>query len=444
MTDFSGLVGKHFLATQISRGSVAGTGHGTYQFTEANSLADQSAIIGNYGTDATVTFTGVSVDGGFIDFSATIVSANSFASGTITGNFLGNDATDFLLNAKNVPGVGSAFLYFTNTVAQQPGTVAPGNIAIVGDVLNNTPYTPPACFAEGTRVATTRGPVAVEELMIGDQVVIHARDRGVVAGVTRPIIWLGHRSVACARHPRPWDVLPVRVHAGAFADGVPQQDVVLSPDHAIYADGVLVPVRYLVNDANITRDAAEEVTYWHVELDAHDIILAEGLPAESYLDSGNRGAFANAQVPDLLPGFAVRDQLAWTEHACGALIESGPILDTIRARLAQRAGSLMPPAVSVTIASVGLLHATLPPGTTRVCLTSTCARPADERRRLGAAIAGIALDGAPLALDAPALAAGFHQIEANWRWTNGEGVLLLEPDDAVRELTINVAILAAA
>jgi hypothetical protein len=68
----------------------------------------------------------------------------------------------------------------------------------------------------------------------------------------------------------------------------------LSPDHALFVDGLLIPVRYLCNGATIRQDARSEVTYFHVELDRHDILRAEGLPVESYLDAGNRGAFENA------------------------------------------------------------------------------------------------------------------------------------------------------
>ncbi len=61
----------------------------------------------------------------------------------------------------------------------------------------------------------------------------------------------------------------------------------------MYVDGVLIPVRCLLNDASIRQTPCARVTYWHVELEAHDVLLAEGLPCESYLDTGNRGAFAN-------------------------------------------------------------------------------------------------------------------------------------------------------
>jgi hypothetical protein len=141
------------------------------------------------------------------------------------------------------------------------------------------------CFAAGTRIATDRGPVAIEELAEGMRVVTA---RGGIA----PVQWLGRRHVDCRRHPRPRDAWPVRIRAGAFGEGAPVRDLVLSPDHAVFIDQVLVPVRHLVNGTTIGQEQVDEVTYWHLELPAHDAVLAEGLPCESYLDTGNRAAFS--------------------------------------------------------------------------------------------------------------------------------------------------------
>jgi autotransporter passenger strand-loop-strand repeat protein len=135
------------------------------------------------------------------------------------------------------------------------------------------------CFAAGTRILTARGEVAVEALSEGDLVIT-------LDGEALPVIWVGHRRVDCARHPEPARVMPVRVRAHAFGQAQPGRDVLLSPDHAVYAEGVLIPVRHLINDTTVRQIAVESVTYFHVELPRHAIILAEGLPAESYLDAG--------------------------------------------------------------------------------------------------------------------------------------------------------------
>ncbi len=136
-----------------------------------------------------------------------------------------------------------------------------------------------ACFAAGTRIRTATGDVAVEALAVGDRVVTRA-------GRDVAIAWLGHRRLRCAQHARPVDVWPVHLAEDAFGPGQPQRTLRLSPDHAVFVDGVLVPIRYLVNGATIVQQPCETVEYWHVELGAHDVILAEGLPVESH--SGHR------------------------------------------------------------------------------------------------------------------------------------------------------------
>jgi hypothetical protein len=147
-----------------------------------------------------------------------------------------------------------------------------------------TPAFAPACFASGTRIETPDGEVAVEALREGQHVLTSAGD-------TAPVMWLGYRSVDCRRHPRPQDIWPVRISADAFGPAQPRRDLMLSPDHAVFVDGVLIPVRYLINGVTITQREVDEITYWHVELPRHEVLLAEGLACESYLDTGNRAVF---------------------------------------------------------------------------------------------------------------------------------------------------------
>jgi T5SS/PEP-CTERM-associated repeat protein len=142
-----------------------------------------------------------------------------------------------------------------------------------------------ACFMEGTKISTSDGETRVEDLQVGDYLAT------VSGGRRMRTIWLGHRHLDCRRHPRPTDVWPVRVRAGAFSDCLPMRDLLLSPDHAVFVDDALIPVRHLINGSTIVQEQVAEVTYYHVELATHGVVLAEGLPCESYLDTGNRAAF---------------------------------------------------------------------------------------------------------------------------------------------------------
>jgi hypothetical protein len=127
----------------------------------------------------------------------------------------------------------------------------------------------------------------------------------------------------------------VRVAADAFGPGQPCRDLFLSPDRAVFLDDVLIPVRYLINGISIAPVPVAAVTYFHVELSSHDVLLAEGLPVESYLDTGDRSSFANGGRPMRLFadfGIQMREALA-----CAPLIVTGPKLEAVRGRLADRA-----------------------------------------------------------------------------------------------------------
>jgi hypothetical protein len=188
---------------------------------------------------------------------------------------------------------------------------------------------------QGTGIATAAGAVAVEDLVIGDRVLT-------VDGTEDTIRWIGRRTVDCTRHPKPEQVWPVRVAAGAFAPQLPVRDLFLSPDHAIYAEGVLVPIKHLINGHTVAQQRPAAVTYFHVELARHNVLLAEGLPAESYLDTGDRDAFANGGGATRLHpawGSAARDIALFLE-VCGfaPLTVAGPAVERLRARLAGKDG----------------------------------------------------------------------------------------------------------
>jgi hypothetical protein len=167
----------------------------------------------------------------------------------------------------------------------------------------------------------------VDDLVPGD--LVHAHFAGLV-----PVRWIGRRQVACSRHPDPRKVWPVRVAAGAFGVGMPNRDLLLSPNHGVFVRGSLIPVHCLINDVSIVQMPVDEVTYFHVELAQHDLLLAEGVLAESYLDVGDRSNFTNGGArltlhPDL--GSRSPDVAAvWETLGCAPLIIRGPRLEAAR------------------------------------------------------------------------------------------------------------------
>jgi autotransporter passenger strand-loop-strand repeat protein len=185
----------------------------------------------------------------------------------------------------------------------------------------------PPCFAVRTKIATTRGEVAVERLVKGDVVIT-------ASGQRQNVQWIGRRVVACHRHPTPHLVWPIRVAAGAFGPGRPRRDVWLSPDHAILFEDVLIPIRCLLNGQNIRRDPVNVIAYYHVELAHHDVLLADGLPAESYLETGARHAFANGgdivQCHPDFRGHPGQVALHWEARGYAPLVVTGPQVERAR------------------------------------------------------------------------------------------------------------------
>jgi autotransporter passenger strand-loop-strand repeat protein len=185
------------------------------------------------------------------------------------------------------------------------------------------------CYRSGTRILTNRGEAAVENLLVGDLV------QTVLGETAASIIWIGQRDVDCARHPEPRKVWPVRIAAGAFGPGRPQRDLWLSPDHAVHVNEVLIPVRYLVNGSTIAQVPMGRVTYHHIELAQHDVLLAEGLPAESFLDMKDGSNYAKRPGPiRLYPDYSAR---MWEAFGCARLVVTGPELEVARGLVASHA-----------------------------------------------------------------------------------------------------------
>ena len=143
------------------------------------------------------------------------------------------------------------------------------------------------CFMRGTMVRTPEGELPVETLKSGDLVTT-------TDGRTVPVRWIGRQTIS-TKFADPLRVAPIRIKAGALGQTIPARDLLLSPDHAILLDGVLVQAGALVNGTSIVRESnvPEVFTYYHVEVDDHSLILAENVPAETFIDNVDRFAFDN-------------------------------------------------------------------------------------------------------------------------------------------------------
>jgi hypothetical protein len=313
------------------------------------------------------------------------------------------------------------------------------------------------CFLAGTRIATERGEIAVEELRQGELVL--AVGNG--GRNLRPIRWIGNRRIDLTTHRRPESLFPIRIRRGAFAENIPQRDLLVSPDHCLLVDGALIPAKLLVNGMTIVQDRAVRVVhYYHVELDNHDVLLAEGLPTESYLDTGNRAFFAKTDGPlTLYPELEIdAERLRWQDRLCAPLRLHSAEIEPAWQLLAARAESLgyRPPSPMITadpdlrliaqdrefrpVAVEGERYVfVLPGGVSDVRIASRSGMPvsadrhADDWRRLGVGVGRIAVrvgeERIDIPADHPALTQGWHPAERDAaglrRWTDGNAALPL-------------------
>ncbi|GAB0115621.1 Hint domain-containing protein [Acidisoma sp. C75] len=271
------------------------------------------------------------------------------------------------------------------------------------------------CFLAGTRITTPAGEVQVEDLAVGDLV-------STVSGAARPIRWIGRRAFSAADARVVRLIQPVCLRAGSLGQGLPKRDLFLSPEHCLMLDGYLVRAESLINGASISRTGEPgEIVYYHIELETHDVISAEGVAVETYRDDRSQMLF-DERRPETLPP-------APTEP-CLPVLEEGEMLAALRAGLEAATVQM------VWLPEEGSFRFPIAPGMVAVRLRSDGQRIAGDSRRLGVAISEIRRDGEPLPLAARQLMAGWHAAEGGWRWTDGGAILLL---DGARMLEITVS-----
>jgi Hint domain len=135
------------------------------------------------------------------------------------------------------------------------------------------------CFLKGTRIGTVEGYRKIEDLKVGDLL-------PTVFGGVRPIQWIGRYPYKKSDPAKAWvkEVLPVRIARSALGPDVPSADLYVTQAHEVLVDGVLVPAVNLINGTTISLDQArdlDELEFFHIKLERHDVIDAEGAPCET-------------------------------------------------------------------------------------------------------------------------------------------------------------------
>jgi Hint domain len=188
------------------------------------------------------------------------------------------------------------------------------------------------CFLKGTSIRAAEGERKVEDLAIGDLV-------PTVFGGARPIQWIGRYTLRKSDPSKPWarDARPVRIARSALGPDAPHSDLYVTAAHSLLIDGVLVPAEMLVNGVTVTRHEPEgdELEFFHIKLESHDVVYAEGAPAETLAQVDE--SFAN--FVDYLRRYGMP---ATEEGRCAPLVRIGG-----RAELMSRFRSALSPLIDL-------------------------------------------------------------------------------------------------
>ncbi|MCQ8279331.1 Hint domain-containing protein [Acetobacteraceae bacterium KSS8] len=476
---YTSVVNSTISTAPIRLASDGTTGVGTVPsisgLTATGNATDQAALTPFAGVTVSDSDTTTSVSA-----TITVTDANGLltdANGTLSGSGLtkvSNSVGTYTLAATTTTVLTSEIdaLKFTPT----KGQVADGNtvstkfsVAINdsdGSVSTQTTLTIQAtCFLPGSLIATPSGEAPVETLAAGDTVMV-LEDGHLVP---RPVRWAGRGRISAEQTAASDAAFPIRIRAGAFGPDQPRRDLLVTPEHCLLTEAGLIPARMLVNGGSVLID--RDVTaydYFHLELDRHGILMAENLPAESYLDSGNRGFFSETDsvrpgsLRPAAPLAVARNQAepVWRALALRARDILGLALsEQAAAYLDGQTPEAPADALRLLLADGRELAALshdgdrrmfrIPRGAQVVKLLSGASVPAerigpfiDDRRRLGVPVTHLVwwqglqdrvLPAADLAAE------GWHDLEGSHRWTNGDATLVLPPATEDSFLDIHLA-----
>ena len=219
------------------------------------------------------------------DWTVTLSSGNVVIDMNNNGVADAGDITTSVFNSGNANRIVSLPSVLHGTVSFGTITLADGSTLPSQVTFSNFEAINAVCFTAGTLIGTARGTLKIEDLREGD--LVQTRNG------LKALRWIGKRrldAVDLRANPK---LLPVVVPAGAFGNGLPKRDISFSPQHRVLIRSaiaermfgsaeVLVPVKQLVGYAGIDiQGDAQNVTYFHLMFDKHEIVSVEGIEAES-------------------------------------------------------------------------------------------------------------------------------------------------------------------
>lgn len=383
-------------------------------------------------------------------------------SGVSTTFHLGDGAGNIVLYANSI---------FNNSYVETASSSTVYIYQYNGTTITNTSEDV-VCFVSGTLIHTINGPVAVEKLNIGDQVITHTKE-----GIrNRAITWIGYNHVV-ARSLLSEDQAgyPVRILKNAIADGVPYKDLLVTAEHCLFFNDQFIPARMLVNNYSIFYDRSiTEYTYYHIETEDHSVITADGMLTESYLDTGNRRYFKQTnKITNIYS-----EEKSWCSDSAYPLVVARQVVEPIHQQLTKRATKLgceykgttyqttedsdlhlvtdKGEVINTTYQGKGCFSFVIPPRTDNVRLVSRTSQPnqvigsfVDDRRHLGVLVGNITiLEKNTIRqvndhLAMPNLMGWDVNEQGPCRWTNGNALIQLKGANNDNIVILAVQVLAS-
>ena len=168
-------------------------------------------------------------------------------------------------------------------------SLQPDGTFIITEANQQTPGAINVCYLEGSMITTVNGDKAVEALEAGDLLLT-------AEGNEVPVKWMGKQTVVAA-FATPERTAPVLIKANALGENTPSADLYVTADHGMIVDGIVAHASALVNGTSIVRvpltEMEETFTFYHIETEKHEVILANGAPAETFIDNVSREVFDN-------------------------------------------------------------------------------------------------------------------------------------------------------
>ncbi|PTX55830.1 CshA-type fibril repeat protein [Litoreibacter ponti] len=256
---------------------------------------DDDTISGGTGNDTLIGGQGADTISGGDDRDTIIVDNAEDAIGDVvdggTGSTAAGDVDDF--DVLDLTGAGP--LRIVGETVDADGNSTSGTVEFLdgvgGNVIGTLEFSEieqiVPCFTPGTSIATPRGEVLVEDLMVGDKII--TRDNGI-----QEIRWIGAKRMDGRELQNNPHLQPVLIQKGSLGNGLPERDMLVSPNHrmlvnndrvSLYFDEneVLVSAKHLVNPTEGVQSInSMGTTYIHFMFDNHEVVLSNGAWTESF------------------------------------------------------------------------------------------------------------------------------------------------------------------